>query len=474
MRHLLVTSLLSVLAIVPTAVGAESGDLAPDVCVVGGGAGGCGAALAAARAGASVVLVERNPWLGGTSTSAYVSAWQAGPGEGFAREIYDRLRQWPGGPKAGIAHECNLKRERGPFALWLIDPQWDYSQTLRRSGLDISQCAAVVFDPESLSQVLLQMLTESGRCRVLLRTSMVDARSAGKRVVSIDVQPEGGSRSMIRARVFVDSTGGVALCRKLGCPTMLGAEPEERFHEPSVKKGASGSLNGISLCYRIRKSDRPQRQAEPEPPVSRWSHTAHVTEIPGGDLMVNPMAIVPGTTLVEKGYDETLALARRTTEAHWHWLQGLEPFTQYELHSQAPMLGIRETYRVVGQYVLTEEDLRQGLDRQPHRDMIAVADHRIDLHLGRGGSRLVVIDQPYGIPYRCLIPEGWENLLVACRGASMSHMAASSCRLSRTILALGHAAGLAAAQAVRRDGNVVQVDVGAIQTELGIARPQPH
>ncbi len=466
-------SLMGVLALgCGVSLATEPGDLATDVCVVGGGAGGCGAALAAARAGARVVLVEREPRLGGTNTSGYVAAWQAGPSDSFAREIYDRLRRAPGAPLAGIAHECNLKRERGPFALWLIDPQLDYAHTLRRSQRDISQCAAVVFDPDALDQVFRQMLAEAGDCRVLLRTSMVDVRSTERRVVSIEAEPHNGTRLKIHARVFIDSTGGVALCRKLGCETMLGSEPQERFQEPSALTGATGMLNGISLCYRIRKTANPRRQAEIEGPVSAWPHSAHVTEIPGGDLMVNPLTIVPGTTLVERGYDETLALAQRTAQAHWRWLQGLEPFAQYELQSLAPMLGIRETYRVVGPYVLTEHDLRQGFDRQPHKDMVALADHRIDLHGGRGQTRLIVVEQPYGIPYRCLIPKGWDNVLVACRGVSVSHIAASSCRLSRTILALGHAAGLAAAQAVRRDVNVDQIDVRAIQQELQIGVDQ--
>jgi len=96
------------------------------------------------------------------------------------------------------------------------------------------------------------------------------------------------------------------------------------------------------------------------------------------------------------------------------------------------------------------------------------------MHCCLRGSRTAALKEPYGVPYRCLIPKGWENLLVACRGASLSHIAASSCRLSRTILAFGHAAGLAAAQASAKHCRVGEVDVPAIQAELQVLPSKPR
>jgi hypothetical protein len=96
--------------------------------------------------------------------------------------------------------------------------------------------------------------------------------------------------------------------------------------------------------------------------------------------------------------------------------------------------------------VLTEQDLRAGLSGQRHADIICLADHSLDTHgshaHGSGEPR-----EPYGVPYRCLIPKGQRNLLIACRAASFSSLAASSCRLSRTMMQLGQAAGTAAALA---------------------------
>jgi len=130
------------------------------------------------------------------------------------------------------------------------------------------------------------------------------------------------------------------------------------------------------------------------------------------------------------------------------------------------MLGIRESFRVVGEYVLNQNDLLAGYKKQLQKDIIALADHPMDMH-GKSGS-LGTLAEAYGISYRCLIPKGWRNLMVACRGASFSHLAASSCRLSRTMIALGHAAGFAASIAAKENISVQDVPALRVQTEMNL------
>ena len=114
------------------------------------------------------------------------------------------------------------------------------------------------------------------------------------------------------------------------------------------------------------------------------------------------------------------------------------------------MIGIRESWRLRGRYVLTHTDILRGCpEATGQEDVIAVADHPTDTH-GRtnvSGTRCAPTGK-YGIPYECLLPREIGNLLVACRGSSFSHIAASSARLSRTMIGLGEAAGCAAVLAL--------------------------
>ena len=173
-----------------------------------------------------------------------------------------------------------------------------------------------------------------------------------------------------------------------------------------------------------------------------------------------------GTELIRLGYDGAYQQAKKIVVDHWAKLQKYPHFQGYEFDCYAPMLGIRESYRVVGEYVLNQNDLLAGYKIQSQKDIIALADHPMDVH-GKN-TNLSTLSEAYGIPYRCLIPKGWSNLLVACRGASFSHLAASSCRLSRTMIALGHAAGFAASVASKENIPILDVPVKRVQAEMNL------
>lgn len=139
------------------------------------------------------------------------------------------------------------------------------------------------------------------------------------------------------------------------------------------------------------------------------------------------------------GYSLAYNECRQRVIVHWHSLQtNFSEFRYYRLKWIAPTLGIRESYRVVCNYTLTENDLRSSFKRQPHPDMICLSDHAMDTH-GRSTDRSTCqeLETPYGVPFRCLIPKVFSNLMVACRGAGFSSIAASSCRLSRTMMQIG-------------------------------------
>ncbi len=425
----------------PTATGDSLRELRADVCVVGGGSGGIGAALAAARKGARVIVVERESILGGTSTASGISNWEPGPGDSFAREIFERLSKVP---EAVIMDKST------------------YDETLTRAGNGHIQ-----FEPDKFHRIVADMLAETGCCRILYDTTFteVTVNARDHRVIEIRAVDRDGRVTVIRAGTFIDCTGSGFLCQAAGCEVMLGVEPRSRFGEPGAPAAPAERLNAIELVYRIRPRKDPVRQELPPGVKPRRGGAAWPQ--PSGKRFVNSCGgLAPGWLLMEKGWTGARAELERRALAHWHWLQK-EFHPEFEFDQFAPMLAIREAQRIVGEYVLTQQDLLDGIRKQPHTDIIAIADHPMDTH-GAGGG-LGKVAAPYGIPFRCLVPKGgWRNLLIACRGASFSHIAASSCRLSRTMIALGHAAGLAAAQSTERQCDIPDLDVAAIQKELGM------
>ena len=429
-------------------------EIQADVCVVGGGSGGLGAAIAAGRSGVRVVLVERQQRLGGTGTNAFVANWEPGPGCSIAEEMYRRMKAIGG---AGVAHGVYVD-DKVPYEVSLVRA---LPADRQRRRVPYS----VAYLPEAFDTVARQMLAETRKVTVLDETTFLRAEpnSVKTRVESVLCERPGGRLTRVRAKVFIDSTGDVWVARSLGCEVMLGADPKSRFNEPSAPDEAGLRLNAITRCYLVRASDTPKREPAPETPV-RFPRAAFVRGWKSGVLCVNAMGMMSGRDLIELGYDECMRRSDQMVHAHWHWLQE-QRFPDYELLEIAPMLGIREGYRVCARYILTELDLVAGLPNQAHDDMVAVADHPRDVH-GAGGG-LHELATAYGIPYRCLIPAGsWQNLLVACRGAGFSQIAASSARLQRTMIQLGHAAGLAAALSVEANVAVDRIDVSTLVRRL--------
>lgn len=457
--------LLSMVAIAAGAqAGPDAGRVSCDLAVIGGGSGGFGAALAAARLGIDVVLVEKADCLGGTSVRGGVNCWEMGAGgTGIPFDLYRRLKRQP--LAIGVytfgRHMMWFDRGREPYPFpggeSVIDPARRYLDTLQRhvppgfrDGRDFRRqyMHGLPFEPDAMARTMRAMLDETGHCRVLLNTAMVSVAARNGRVESARLS----NGSDLRARYYVDATGDGLVCVAAGCPTMTGQDSRDAFGEPDAPTTATQQINGVTLIYRVTRVQSPAVEPLPDGiPVPCWwakrFPVAQVNHYPNGDLNVNMLPTMEGKEFVRLDYDVALEECRRRVRAHWHdWQARFSEFREYRLSWIAPALGVRETRRVVGEYVLTENDLLAGLSGEKHRDIIALADHMMDTHGGHSAHR-GELREPYGIPYRCLIPKGYRNLLVACRSASFSSLAASSCRLSRTMLQLGQAAGTAAALA---------------------------
>jgi len=410
-----------------------------DLCVIGGGSGGFGAACAAARLGLRVLLVEAGGALGGTSAWAGVNNYEPVAGAtGLPQEVYERLRQRP--LAAALQASPRGPGPGRPWGRYELAAETDYRLSLsRRSGVPIT------FEPTALAEVMAGMLADTGCCHVLSSTRFIDAQVEGRHISSIEVEgPQG--RQQICAPLFVDATADILVARAAGCRTALGPEGPEAHGEPAATREGGLVLNNATLCYRIAPlgpGEAPHLQACPDgTDLKTLQPITSIRTYPNGDLNMNPLHLMTGREALELG-TSARAVALPRTEAHWHLLQRRFGFDDWKLVWVSPMLGVRESYRLVGRYVLKEQDLLAGLAGQAHEDIVALADHSMDFH-GSRPSREVPAG-PYGVPFRSLLPRELDNLLVACRGASFSSIGASSCRLSRTMMVLGQAAGTAAA-----------------------------
>lgn len=454
--------------------------------VVGAGSGGVAAALSATRLGLRVLLVEKSDMLGGNATRCGVNCWEPGVGgTGIPFDIYKRLKRLPlavGIYSFGRHFMWQQPDELIPFpgGEQVVDPTKRYLDSLLRHGTrNFARDEAlayrrkkwhgVLFEPDLCAQVMEELLTETGRCTVLKNTAFTRVIMDGRRIAALDLS----SGQRVSAPFYVDSTADIHLAVACGCETMLGQESRAAFGESNAPEVPNDRLNGVTLIYRVTPTPTPGVEPlSPDIPEGCWwaprFPMAAINHYPNGDLNVNMLPTMEGREAFDMGFEAAYAECRRRVYAHWRHNQITFPeFRGYRLLRIAPGLGVRETRRVVGRYILTQHDLMAGLSGQQHPDIITIADHPMDTHgasTGRAGTR--ECDQPYGVPYRCLLPRDVDNLLVACRGASFSSVAASSCRLSRTMMQLGQAAGTAAAVALEREVELAEVPPAVLRAQL--------
>ncbi len=454
--------------------------------VIGGGSAGCAAALAAGRQGIRTILVERTGVLGGTATQGGVNCWEMGVGgTGIPFDIYRRLkREQPGA--VGIysigRHFCwqdawywphRLDKVNFPGGELLIDPQRRYIDTLRRhpdkTGYGEAFCRetwhGAPFLPEPMAALLARMLTETGNVSLLLHSTPVAVDAAAGRLRAVTL----ADGTELTADAWIDGAAGV-LCRACGCETFRGIDPRSRFDEPGAPEQSSDKVNGVTLIYCIAPAETPLLEPLPPdiPETCWWAATFPPMcggQYPDHSRNCNMLPTMEGLEYLRLGEAAAYAEAVRRVKAHWHFVQKHWPeFQRFRLSWIAPMLGVRETDRVLCEHMLTENDILRGLSRQTDPDIVTVADHALDRH-GEGGG-CPEVAEPYGVPYRCLIPKGWRNLLVAGRAAGLSSIAASSCRLTRTMMQLGQAAGNAVALAHERGVDLPDVPPAELRKRL--------
>jgi hypothetical protein len=389
-----------------------------DVAVIGGGIAGATAACAAAEAGAKVILVERFAVTGGNLTTGGVASFcgeTAGQGKLFD-EIISHLQQF----KA-------------------IAPYKPYPALEAR-----------VFDHSILAVVLQEMLMRRG-VKLLLHTQFVDAvQHKGKATVCIVSGPSGPEA--LTARQFIDCSGEAALAHALGFPAMKG-RPQDGLPLP------------MSMMFFIRHV-APEEAGPQSPPG--WFDTIHdKDDLPMTSLWPNgPGANALKIKIPMFDATNTESMTAAEIQGRRRMMQVLDYYQRVEkkpwiLDYCSPRIGIREGRRVVGQYVLTVDDLRQG---KAFDDAIARGVFYLDGHKPDDDKRTYILAKdelrvpPYHIPFRCLVVKDAKNLLVAGRCFSAEQLALSSARVSTTCAMMGQAAGRAAALAVQKKCDTKEID----------------
>jgi glycine/D-amino acid oxidase-like deaminating enzyme len=410
-----------------------------DVVVVGAGSAGSSAAISAARAGARALLVDRLGFMGGTSTAVLDTFYAFyTPGQaprrvvgGLGWEVVERLTE------AGVAFERPNTYGAG---------------------------TGVTYDQEML-KLTWEWLAEDAGVELLLHTWATGVAVRGGRIEAVRLWNKGGDRT-VEAGVVIDASGDADLCAMAGVP-YDNASAQGRvqslstlFKLANVDIGLASKVPKAELWARMREAAESGDYVLPRIEGS-WHRTPfegvaliHMTRIPNVDA-TDPLALTQAE--VE---------GRRQAHEYFRFLRDRVPgFERAVMVTTSPAIGIRESRRIHGDYVLTRDDV---LGARRFADEIALCGAPIEDHHAGGDTewQYVAAAGVYGLPYRCLLPQEIEGLLVAGRCFSSTHDAHASARSMATCMAMGQAAGTAAAMAVAHGVTPREVDAGELRERL--------
>lgn len=429
-----------------------------DVVVCGGGTAGVAAAIAAGRAGAKTLVIEQLGSLGGTQSNAWVTPMMPN----FVGEF--RLSR-------GLNIEVLEEQAK-------LQPPGDIEH------------GEEWYDPAMLPLILDRMAASAG-VTCLFDATLVDARRGGSRISAVEVMTRAG-RQWIEGREFIDSTGDASLSMLAGAETMGGNK--EGRHQPMTLRFTMGNVD----IDRLRRED---------PAILRINTADYVEsgyhEAKEGALGERIRQAVQATVLQEDdlGYFQFFNLNGRPRELAFNAprIAGFDPLDPFELSRAyqvgrekiariaefvrrhvpgfenayvsaiAPLIGIRESRRVVGDYVLTEQD-HQACRKFP--DAIARNRYPVDIHLQSGTDyRAFPPGEWHDVPYRSLVVKGLDNLWVAGRCLSADFVAQSSVRIQSVCRAMGEAAGNAAALCAQNGWTSREMPYEALSAKLDLSTP---
>ncbi|MBR7137618.1 MAG: FAD-dependent oxidoreductase, partial [Clostridia bacterium] len=354
-----------------------------DVLVLGSGPAGFAAAYTAAKNGARVVLAEQSGDVGGISTSGLMSHWTGTCGSPLYREILMR------------SAEKNEGDHRGRITSTI--------------------------DPEKLKTLYLEMLDEVG-CRLMLYTFAEDAICDGDKVCGASVINKSG-RTEIYANVTIDATGDGDIAARAGAEFVLGRESDHKMQPATMMFKVGGVdysravfLPSFESTYETENGEL-QALAKQHIPYPAGHILTYKTTLPGVVTCNMTNAIDIDGTKAEDLTRATLTCRRQLDDIVAYLRKFVPGYEQCYVISSASLIGVRETRHFKGKYTLNEDDI---LAARVFDDYVVKDAHfNFDVHNITGAGldktgvqKYFTQQQGYTIPYRCLLPEGKENLLL--------------------------------------------------------------
>lgn len=424
-----------------------------NVLVCGGGTAGMIAAAASARSGARTLLIEREGYLGGTATYGIpFLGFYSGDGSkvvgGLPQELVDRMVS-VGGSKGHM---------RGG----------EWREKLNEQGNH--EFSLTPFDPECLKSIAQEILLESG-VEMMLQATLCDVDVRDKQIISLELMTVEGKKN-VDADYFIDCSGDALLTRLAGFPTEMRGRGNMQNVTNIIRLGNVDSermLDGLKSGTRIggledwhirivrgALLDGSEGIVHIAGHAEAWAERMPLT-FTGISWRREEMSFnITRTVNIDPCSANDITSAeiseRKNIADTVKALTGRVPgFEKAYLVSSSSRVGIREGRRIRGEFTLSEEDVLRGTE---FPDAIARGAYPIDIHDPNGGKTqfsFIKEGGSYGVPYRCLIPEDSINLLVAGRCVSTTGKALGSVRLMACCMAMGQAAGSAAALAAKQN-----------------------
>ncbi|HEY1171814.1 MAG TPA: FAD-dependent oxidoreductase [Verrucomicrobiae bacterium] len=413
-----------------------------DVLVCGGGCAGTAAALAAARAGAKVLLVEKAPFAGGIITSVGLPYF-----DGIAHISTNRV------VVRGIALE--LLSKTGVCA-----PD---AKTVSRHNPTIPN----TFEFKLLLDRLFQQ--QSANLSVLYNSFVCDVRTSGGRIDTVMLANKDGLVT-VKPKTVIDCTGDADVAAWAGAPFEQNAEVQPlTLH---FRIGNVQNVPGLSSQCRTALAAAQKRGELPYyyGPGVMFLFGKNEIYVHGVRVPADPTNAADLSRAEMQGRADAHAMFRA-------WKQDVHAFADSYFQEAYPWIGVRESRRIIGQHVLSEDDLMKS---RRFDDAIATGCWYLDLHPNKtviGSANdfdpKKVQPEPYDIPYRSLVPKKVENLLVAGRCHSATRGAHASSRVTVTAMALGEAAGCAAAMSLKGKSSVATLSGVKVREKLSAQNAGP-